>query len=66
MKSFQPLSYIANAAPRNVTGHGRGEGEMQSISFAKIQVYSHGFFYLFATVVSTFCRLYWKLMGYMN
>lgn len=64
MKSFQPLSYIANAAPRNVTGHGRGEGEMQSISFAKIQVYSHGFstepnFYLFATVVSTFCRLYW-------
>ena len=23
MKSFQPLSNIANAAPRNVTGHGR-------------------------------------------
>ena len=44
MKSFQPLSYIANAAPRNVTGHGRGEGEMQSIAFARIHVYSHCFF----------------------
>ena len=45
MKSFQPLSNIANAAPRNVTGHGREEGEMQSIAFAQIHVYSHCFFY---------------------
>ena len=43
MKSFQPLSYIANAAPRNVTGHGRGEGGTQFIAFAKIHAYPRCF-----------------------
>ena len=54
MKSFQPLSSVRAVAhvapllfryatPLNATGHGREEGEIQSISFAKIHVYPHRF-----------------------
>ena len=49
MKSFQPFSseilylraipYIVTATSRNATEYGKGEGEIQSISFAKIHVY---------------------------
>ena len=54
MKFFQPLSsetvvssvsplLYRYATPHNATGHGREEGEIQSISFAKIHVYPHRF-----------------------
>ena len=54
MKFFQPLSsetvvssvsplLYRYATPHNGTGHGREEGEIQSISFAKIHVYPHRF-----------------------
>ena len=54
MKSFQPFFSEAvvssvspllyrYAPPHNATGHGREEGEIQSISFAKIHVYPHRF-----------------------
>ena len=54
MKFFQPLSsetvvssvsplLYRYATPHNSTGHGREEGEIQSISFAKIHVYPHRF-----------------------
>lgn len=45
---FNPLALWARplyryATPHNATGHGREEGEIQSISFAKIHVYPHRF-----------------------
>ena len=54
MKFFQPLSsetVVSSVSPllyryathHNATGHGREEGEIQSISFAKIHVYPHRF-----------------------
>ena len=54
MKFFQPLSsetvvssvsplLYRYATPHNATVHGREEGEIQSISFAKIHVYPHRF-----------------------
>ena len=54
MKFFQPLSsetvvssvsplLYRYATPHNAPGHGREEGEIQSISFAKIHVYPHRF-----------------------
>ena len=54
MKFFQPLSsetvvssvsplLYRYATPHNATGHSREEGEIQSISFAKIHVYPHRF-----------------------
>ena len=38
VSSVSPLLY-RYATPHNATGHGREEGEIQSISFAKIHVY---------------------------